>query len=84
MGDDQEERARRRLLQQLQQRVGGGAVHVLGGIDDGDAPAALGRARAEAIEHAADGIDGNVAGVALAIGLLDAAQHMQVRDGTAP
>jgi hypothetical protein len=81
MRHDQEQRAGRRLLQQLEQGIGGGAVHVLGRIDDADAPAALGGTRAEAVEHATDGIDRDVAGVALAVGLRDAAQQMQVGMG---
>ncbi len=39
--DKQEQHGvRRRLFQRLQQRIGGGVVHVVGGVDDGHAPAA--------------------------------------------
>ena len=46
-GDDEEQRPRRRLLEVLQEGVGGAGVHVVGGVDDGDAPPPLARRRAE-------------------------------------
>ena len=48
MRDDQEQRARRRLLDHLQQRIGAGAVEVVGAVDDADAPAAE---RRRLLEH---------------------------------
>ena len=38
--DDQDQRTRRRLLDHLQQRIGAGAIEIVGAVDDGDAPAA--------------------------------------------
>ena len=38
----QEERAARRLFEDFEERVGGVAVHLVGAVDDDDAPAALG------------------------------------------
>ena len=45
-GDQQEQRARRRLLQRLQQRVGGVDVELVGLVDDDDAPRVGARASA--------------------------------------
>jgi hypothetical protein len=47
--DQQQERARGRLLQQLQDRVRGVGVHLVGGIDDHHPPPAIGGAQAEEI-----------------------------------
>ena len=41
--EEQEDCPRRRLFQRFQQGVGGVAVHVVGGVDDGHARAAAGR-----------------------------------------
>ena len=60
----------RRLLQHLEQRVGAFALQVVDGIDDGDAPAALARGRAEERDGAAHVFDADV-GVELAGLLVD-------------
>ena len=41
MRDEQKQRAFGRLLDELQKRVGAGAIEIVGAVDDGDAPAAL-------------------------------------------
>ena len=58
---DQEQRARRRLLDHLQQRVGAGAVEVLGAVDDADAVAAGPRGLLEQLERAAHVVDPDLA-----------------------
>ena len=57
MTDQQQQRALRRLLQDFQQRIGAGAVEFVDGIDDGDAPAALTRRRAEKRHRVANVVD---------------------------
>ncbi|MEI9886930.1 MAG: hypothetical protein WDN08_10625 [Rhizomicrobium sp.] len=46
-----------RLFEHLEQRVGGGVVHVVGGVDDGDAPAAGARGHAEETGELAHDVD---------------------------
>ena len=67
MADDQEQRARRRLLEHLQERIGGARIHVVGGIDDRDPPAGLAAGRAEEGDGAADLVDGQLGPVALLV-----------------
>ena len=59
MGDQHEHRARRRLLEILQQRVGGVDVHVVGGIDDDDTVAAVMRGHGQEAVDAPDLVDGH-------------------------
>jgi hypothetical protein len=47
MAHQQEERLLRRLLENLEQRVGGAGIEFIDGIDDADPPALDGRGRAE-------------------------------------
>ena len=74
----QQERTRRRLLENLEQRVGAFALQVVDGIDDGDAPTALARGRTEERHRFAHVVDADH-GVELA-GLLveHAFEHQQV------
>ena len=60
MTDQQQQGALRRLLQHFEQRIGAGAVQLVDGIDDGDAPAALACRRAEKRHRAADVFDGDL------------------------
>ena len=78
MADDEEEGARRRLLQDLEQRIGGAGVHVVGGIDDGDAPAGLAAGIAVEGDGAADLVDGERALVAVGALVERPLQHQQV------
>ena len=81
--DQQQHRARRRLLQHLQQRVGGVAVEVLRAVQHHHAPAALGRRQAQEVGDAADVIDHDLAAQPPALlvpGALDR-QQIGVRSG---
>jgi hypothetical protein len=60
MGDEQQDNALGRLFQKLQKRVGGGSVHLVGGVDDHGAPAAIGRGEVQEAAEAADGVDGDL------------------------
>ncbi len=57
MTDQQQQRALRRLLQNFEQRIGAGTVQFVDRIDNGDAPAALARRRAEKRHRLADVVD---------------------------
>ena len=78
VADEQQQRARRRLLQNFQQRIGAFALQIVHRIDDGDAPAALARGRAEKSDRAPHVVDADH-GIEFA-GLLidDALQHQQI------
>ena len=79
MADQQKQRARRRLLQHLEQRIGAGAVELVDRIDDGDAPAALARGRAEERHACAGHRRPRMSGAQLAVlSLSDALQHQQI------
>ena len=58
MRDQQEQRARRRFLEILQQRIGGIGVHVVGRIDDDDAVAAVMRGQRQEAADPPDLVDG--------------------------
>ena len=60
MAHQQQQRALRRLLQNFEQRIGAEPVELVDGIDDGDAPAALARRRAEKRHAAAHVVDRDV------------------------
>ena len=55
--DDEEKRARRRLLDEFQKRIGAGRVEVLGAIEDADPVAAPPRRLLEHVDGAADILD---------------------------
>ena len=75
---EHEQRARRRLLEVLQQRVGGVDVHVVGRIDDDDAVAAvMGRQRQKTADPA-DLVDGQRGLEALGL-VVERARQMQAR-----
>ena len=57
MADEQDERPLRRLFQNLQERVGTRTLHVINGVDNGDAPAALICGRAEKRDSPANVLD---------------------------
>ena len=59
MADDQEDGARRRLLDHLEERIGARDRQILGAVDDADPIAAIGRGRAEHVERLAHRIDGD-------------------------
>ena len=72
------ERALRRLFQNLQQRIGALALQIVDRVDDGDAPAALACGRAEKRHRAAHVVDADH-GVELAGLLVDhALEHQQI------
>src|SRR3546814_16864671 len=58
----------RRLLEDLQQAVGGIGIHVVGGIDDADAIATFGRRFGKTVDHRAHVLHHDIA--APAVGLL--------------
>ncbi len=60
MRDQQEQRALGRLLDQFEQRVGAGAVEVVGAIDDGDAPAAGSRSLMKGVDDLAHIVDADL------------------------
>ena len=55
--DQQQQRVRRRLLERLEQRIGGVRVQVVGRIDDHHAPAALGRGHTQEMVGRAHVVD---------------------------
>src|SRR6185295_16605518 len=57
MSNDQEQRTRRRLLENLEESVGGANAHVIGGVDNGDAPAPFACGRAKERHRSADVLD---------------------------
>jgi predicted pyridoxine 5'-phosphate oxidase superfamily flavin-nucleotide-binding protein len=57
MADQQKKRAPRRFLEDLEQRVGGIAVHVVGAVDDDDAPAAFRRGETQEVRDLARVVD---------------------------
>src|SRR5687767_632003 len=59
MRKHKEHRPTRRLLQHLENSIGGAAVHVIGGIDDDDAPAFASRRLPEEFARAAHFIHGD-------------------------
>ena len=78
MTDKQKKPARRRFFQDFQQRIGGVVVHVVGGIDNGDTPAA--RARGHAEEAAEPAHFFHIKhGLELAAIVLAPLQHQQTR-----
>ena len=78
-GDEQEHRARRRLLQRLQQRVGGVDVELVGLIDDDDAPAVAGGAMRQERAQPAHLVDRNAGGKALGLHVVGTADDQQPR-----
>jgi hypothetical protein len=58
--DQQQQGFFRGLLKHLQQCIGAGAVELIDGIDNGDAPAALTRGRAEETDRLAHVLDRDV------------------------
>ncbi len=60
VGEDQEEGAGRRLLQHLEQRVGGVGVEVLGAVQHADPPAGIGGCGGEQVEGLAHHVDGDL------------------------
>ena len=84
--DQDQDGAGRRLLQDLQQRVGGILVQVLGAIDDRHAPAAFGRGQGHEPVDLAHVGDGDIAFQAfgfVVVGPLDG-QHIGVPAGHDP
>ena len=79
MRKQHQHRARRRLFQHLEKRVGGVVVHVVGGIDDRDAPAARAGGQAEEIRQLADFVDGQHRHQLAGLGIEPALQHQQAR-----
>ena len=84
MRDDQEQRARRRLLDHFQQSVGAGAIEVLGAVDDADAPAAGARRFLEKLQarcaHPRRGFPNRNSSIADS----SSGAALQDRDGPAP
>ena len=60
MAHQQQQRALRRLLEDLEQRIGAGAVKLVDRIDNGDPPSSLPGRRAEERYRAAHVLDGNL------------------------
>ena len=80
VGEQHQHGARRRLLQQSSAGVGGVVVHVVGGIDDGDAPAARARRHAEEIRPAGGSRPpATPSSACRSFGLIAALQHQQAR-----
>src|SRR5581483_10454746 len=77
--DEEEERPRRRLLEHFEERVGGVRVHVVGWVDDGDAPARLAAGRAEERYRPADFGDGQLGAVAAGVLVKRPLQREKVR-----
>ena len=67
--DDEDQRARRRLLDHLQQRIGAGGIEFVGAIDDGDPPAAEGRRHVEHRQRVAHVLDADFGVEALRLGV---------------
>ena len=67
MADEEEDGVGRRLLEDLQERVGGGGGELVGGVDDRDAPAAVGGGELEEGFERADLVDGDGGAQALAL-----------------
>ena len=84
----QQQAARRRLLDDLQHRVGGVAVHLVGGVDDGDAPAAFGRGEREEAPHPPRVVDDDLradgAGLAARVGGALDGEQVGVAGGRRP
>jgi len=78
VADQQQQRALRRFLENLEQRIGAFALQIVDRVDNGDAPAALARGRAEERHRAAHVVDANY-GVKLAGLLVDRAfEHEKI------
>ena len=78
MAHQQQQRAWRRLLENLQQRIGAFALQVVDRVDNGDAPAALAGGRAEKRHRAPHVVDADH-GVELAGLFVDhALEHQEV------
>ena len=74
--------SRRRLLEDLQQRVGAGGIQLVRRVDDADAPAPLARGRAEEADRAPHLVDRDD-GAQLALVVFGALQREQIGDGPA-
>ena len=70
-----------RLLEDLEERVGGGGVELVGGVDDGDAAAAVGGAEVEEAGERADLVDGDGGAQALGLVVPGAAAEEELRRG---
>ena len=81
MADEEQDGAGRRLLEDLQERVGGGAVQLVGGVDDRDAPAAVGGGELEEALERADLVDGDGGAQALGLVVPGAAAEEELRRG---
>ena len=81
MRNQQEQRARRRFLEVLQQRVGGVGVHVVGRIDDDDAVAAVMRGQRQEAADPPDLVDRQrgLEGLGLFVERPRQMQHRRVR-----
>ena len=75
----EEQRARRRLFQRLQQRIGGVLVEIVGAIDDDHAPPGFACAMAEEVAQAAHLVDADILRVALRLVVPRPADQKQVR-----
>jgi hypothetical protein len=82
VADDEEDRARRRLLDDLEERVSARRVEVVGGVDDADAVAALPRRRGEKVKRAADVVDGDLLRIALVVLAQAAPDDREIGMGT--
>ena len=70
----EQEHATRRLLEDFEERIGGVAVHLVGAVDDDDAPAALGRGQPQKSADLAGVLDDDLAAqpaAARVVGALD-------------
>src|SRR5262249_19292102 len=81
MCDDEEDRAWRRLLQDLREWVGAALIELVGAVADGDPPATAARGRVKEIKRAACGIDRDLRRPALAVATQAAADHREVGMG---
>ena len=77
-GDQQQQGAGRRLLEDLQQRVGGVAVHLVGAVDDDDPPAAPRRRQAQEAAELAHVVDDDLAAQPPASRIIGALDRQQV------
>src|SRR6266481_3244133 len=78
MADQQEYGAWRRFLQHLEQGVGGVAVHILGAIDDDDAPAPFGRRQPHEGNGIANIVDDDFAAQFSGLGINGARNRTQI------
>ncbi len=79
MANEDDERLGRRLLQDLQERVGGAAVQLVDAVDDDDAPAAGGRLQVHEGAELADVVDDDLGAKAVALLVIAALDGQQVR-----